>query len=164
MKFTGFAAALAVASTASAAALPAVPVEVTVNKLNGVLGNLDSLLGGILGGTAPVTQVTQVQGDLQSIKSMLGQCASGATKRELVGSLAEPVESVAGGALSTVTDAGDSVTGSLGVRANNDLAGLSGSIIQQVQGGSLDAAGLTNLLSLVQAGDLTSALGILNIL
>lgn len=32
-----------------------------LTKLNGVLGNLDSLLGGLLGGTAPVAQLTQVK-------------------------------------------------------------------------------------------------------
>ena len=61
MKFTGIAAALAVASTASAAALPAVPLDSAVNKLTSVLGNLDSLLGGVLGGTAPVAQLTEVK-------------------------------------------------------------------------------------------------------
>lgn len=42
---------------------------------------------------------------------MLGQCTSGVVKRELVGSLTEPVEGVAGSAVSTVTEAGDAVTG-----------------------------------------------------
>ncbi|KAL5358242.1 hypothetical protein BJX96DRAFT_38831 [Aspergillus floccosus] len=102
---------------------------------------------------------------------MLGQCTSGVVKRDLVGSLTEPVgsltepvEEVAGSAVGTVTEAGGAVTGSLGVRASDDLSGLSGSIIQQVQSGALDTAGLTNLLSLVQGGDLTSALGLLSIL
>ncbi|GES61951.1 hypothetical protein ATEIFO6365_0011046800 [Aspergillus terreus] len=164
MKFTGIAAALAVASTASAAALPAVPLDSAVSKLTSVLGNLDSLLGGVLGGTAPVAQLTEVKSELTNIKSMLGQCTSGVVKRELVDSLTKPVEGVAGSAVGTVTETGDAVTGSLGIRAGNDLSSLSGNIVQQVQSGVLDTAGLTNLLSLVQAGDLTSALGILNIL
>lgn len=67
MKFTGIVASLAIASTASAAALPAVPVDVAVTKLNGVLGNLDTVLGGLLGGAVPSADLTQVKSRMSFI-------------------------------------------------------------------------------------------------
>ena len=51
MKFTGIAASLALASTVSAAAIPAVEttVQSTLTQLTGVLGKVDNVADGLVG-------------------------------------------------------------------------------------------------------------------
>ncbi|KAF9893033.1 hypothetical protein FE257_012444 [Aspergillus nanangensis] len=167
MKFTGIVASLAIASTASAAALPAVPVDAAVSKLTMVLGNLDTVVGGLLGNTLATSDLgglTQIQSELTGIKSALGQCTGGVVSRDVLGNVAEPVKATAETAVGTVEGAVTTATGAIGVRALDQVTGLAGNIVQQVQSGALDEAGLANILSLVQGGELTSALGLLNIL
>ena len=60
MKFTGFIASLAAVSAASAAAIPTVSLQPTLNQLSGVLGNIDGVLGDVLPG-ADVSDLVQVK-------------------------------------------------------------------------------------------------------
>jgi hypothetical protein len=61
MKFTGIVASLAVASSASALAIPQIPVDATLSKLNNALNNVEGLVGGLLGGVCEEVDLTQVQ-------------------------------------------------------------------------------------------------------
>jgi hypothetical protein len=66
MKFTGIVASLAVASSASALAIPQTPVDATLSKLNNALNNVEGLVGGLLGGLCQEVDLTQVQTGMSS--------------------------------------------------------------------------------------------------
>jgi hypothetical protein len=61
MKFTGIVASLAVASSASALAIPQTSLNAVLYKLNGALANVEGLVGGLLGGVCQQVDLTQVQ-------------------------------------------------------------------------------------------------------
>ena len=60
MKLTGIVASLAIASTASAAAIPSDPIKGIATRLDGALGNLESVLGNLLGG-APTEDLVEIK-------------------------------------------------------------------------------------------------------
>lgn len=66
MKFTGIVASLAIASTASAAAIPSDPIKGITTRLNGALGSLESALGNLLGG-APTENLVQIKSGMYTI-------------------------------------------------------------------------------------------------
>ncbi|PWY90194.1 hypothetical protein BO70DRAFT_377363 [Aspergillus heteromorphus CBS 117.55] len=157
MKFTGIATSLALASTVSAAALPARGVEVTVQstltELTGVLGNLDNVVDNLLGCVTDSTDLTEVKSKLSTIQGQLTELLP-VSKRDLTGTVvdvAAPVKAVAGNAVNTVggVAAGVAATEVDVKRDGDSLTTLSQNIVDKVESGDLDAAGLENVLSLL---------------
>ncbi|OOF99916.1 hypothetical protein ASPCADRAFT_126798 [Aspergillus carbonarius ITEM 5010] len=104
MKFTGIAASLALASTVSAAAIPAVEttVQSTLTQLTGVLGKVDNVADGLVGCAS--NDLTDLKNELSNIEGKLTQLLP-PSKRDLtstVGGVTAPVVGIAGGAAGTI--------------------------------------------------------------
>ncbi|EAW09796.1 uncharacterized protein ACLA_040120 [Aspergillus clavatus NRRL 1] len=187
MKFTGIVASLAIASSASALAIPQTPVDATLSKLNGVLGSVEGLVGGLLGGVCKDVDLTLVQTDLTDIKGQLVKLVPVAVpaKRDVAGpvnGLTTPVTNVAGPAVGTVentagaavgtventaTGVVKTVTGTVGIKRQEvgQLTTLAESLVTKIQNNALDAAGLENVLNILgQTGGLSAVTTILNLL
>ncbi|KAH8424038.1 uncharacterized protein LDX57_001793 [Aspergillus melleus] len=163
MKLTGIVASLAIAGTASAAAIPTDPVKGITTRLDGALGSLESVLGNLLGG-APTENLVEIKSELQHVKVQLSQCSSSHNQRDLedtVETAVEPVTNKAGETAETVKGAADSA----GVKRQTDqLETLSKGLLQKIKGGDLDAAGLQNVLGLVQSNNIPAVGSLLGIL
>ncbi|XHF97804.1 hypothetical protein AWENTII_001381 [Aspergillus wentii] len=74
MKFNGIVASLAIASTASAAAIPRdVAVQQALDQVTTVAGNVDNLVNGLVGGLLGCSDVTKVQQELSNVKTQLSK-------------------------------------------------------------------------------------------
>ncbi|PLB53159.1 hypothetical protein P170DRAFT_462938 [Aspergillus steynii IBT 23096] len=159
MKLAGIVASLAIAGTASAAAIPD-PVKGVVTRLDGTLGSLEGVLGNLLGG-APTENLVEIKSELRQVKVQLSQCSSSHSQRDLgntVESVAEPVTNKAGEVVQTVK-------GVAGVKRQTDqLQTISEGLLQKIKGDDMDAAGLQNVLSLIQADNIPAVGGLLGIL
>ncbi|KAF7118947.1 hypothetical protein CNMCM5793_008585 [Aspergillus hiratsukae] len=136
MKFTGIVASLAVASSASALAIPQTPVQATLMRLNNALNNVEGLVGGLLSGVCQQVDLTQVQTQLVDIKGQLTQLVpvSVPTKRDIMGTandVATPATTVAGSEVNTVQGVAQPVT---------DVAGGAVGTVQGVAGAPVSAA------------------------
>ncbi|OJJ39357.1 hypothetical protein ASPWEDRAFT_37131 [Aspergillus wentii DTO 134E9] len=70
MKFNGIVASLAIASTASAAAIPRdVAVQQALDQVTTVAGNVDNLVNGLVGGLLGCSDVTKVQQGMLQLPS-----------------------------------------------------------------------------------------------
>ncbi|KAE8145299.1 hypothetical protein BDV25DRAFT_144778 [Aspergillus avenaceus] len=121
MKFTGLVATLAAAGAASAAAIPNVNVDIqpTLNTLEGVLGNLDTVVGGVLSG-ADAGDLVDVKNLLTEVKSELNKVtASTVCQRDLVGGTVGTVGNTVGSvAKPVVSTVGNTVGGAVGTVEN----------------------------------------------
>ncbi|KAL4978176.1 hypothetical protein BDW66DRAFT_165003 [Aspergillus desertorum] len=154
MRFTGIIASLAVASTATAAALPtlsAVNLDSTVSRLDEVLDRVDSAILG------PDTQEVLVDtkngmdtvdhAKVVGIRDLLSDVVGGVVN--VVGNtgVAQDVVHLAGNVVSSVVEVVQPVINVDGVVSN--LGYLSHSLVGRIQNGEVDAAGLENLLAAV---------------
>ncbi|GFF25085.1 hypothetical protein IFM61606_09338 [Aspergillus udagawae] len=176
MKFTGIVASLAVASSASALAIPQTPVDATLSKLNNALNNVEGLVGGLLGGLCQEVDLTQVQTELVNIKGQLTKLVpvSVASKRDITGtannvatpvtgaagsevgnveSAAKPVTDVAGGAVNTVEGVAKPVTdvasGAVGT-VKNTAGGAVGTVTNVASGAVDTVTGTVGVNTLAQ--------------
>ncbi|KAL4755344.1 hypothetical protein BDW72DRAFT_189108 [Aspergillus terricola var. indicus] len=143
MKLTGLIASLAVASTATAAAVPGlntVKLNSTVSHLDRVLDHVDSILG-------PDTQevLVDTKNELVGIRDLLSDVVGGVVN--LVGNtgIVQDVVHLAGNVVSSVVDVVQPVVNVDGVVS--DLGDLAHSLVGRIQSGEVDAAGLENLLT-----------------
>lgn len=172
MKFTGIVASLAVASTASALAIPQTPVDAnaTLMKLNSALTTVEGLVGGLLGGVCKQVDLTKVQTELVDIKGQLVKLVpvsvpasvpvSLPTKRDVedtANEVTSPVITVPGnevkaveGAAKPVTD----VTGDVGT-VKNTAGGLVGTV-EKVASGPVDTVTGTAGLKRQDVGQVTT--------
>ncbi|EBA27460.1 hypothetical protein KXW98_001709 [Aspergillus fumigatus] len=150
MKFTGIVASLAVASSASALAIPQTPVDATLSKLNNALNNVEGLVGGLLGGVCEEVDLTQVQTELITIKGQLTKLVPvSATKRDVMSTannVATPVTGAAGSELDNVEGAVKPVTNVAGNAVNTvedvaqpvaDVAGGAVGTVKNTVGGAV---------------------------
>ncbi|KAL2867053.1 uncharacterized protein BJX67DRAFT_112077 [Aspergillus lucknowensis] len=150
MKFTGILASLAIASSASAAALP----KLNVVKIQSTVAHLDTVLDNI-----EATVPKGSSSDLSGLTSELGGIHS--TLNGLVGSLVGTVES--NGLVQGVLDvAGGLVTSVVGVLGSTDHVAdfgvLSNTLISRIQSGEVDPAALEQLLTVIGGANGLSAL------
>ncbi|EAW21340.1 uncharacterized protein NFIA_065040 [Aspergillus fischeri NRRL 181] len=151
MKFSGIVASLAVASSASALAIPQTPVDATLSKLNNALNNVEGLVGGLLSGVCEEVDLTQVQTELITIKGQLTNLVpvSAATKRDVMGTannVATPVTGAAGSVVGNVEGAVTPVTNVAGGAVNTvegvakpvaDVAGGAVGTVKNTVGGAV---------------------------
>ncbi|RHZ65732.1 hypothetical protein CDV55_105857 [Aspergillus turcosus] len=137
MKFTGIVASLAVASSASALAIPQTSVNAVLYKLNGALANVEGLVGGLLGGVCQEVDLTQVQTELVDIKGQLIKLVpvSVPTKRDIMGTandVATPATTVAGSEVNTVKNTAGGAVGTV-----ENTAGPVVANVKNVAGGAV---------------------------
>ncbi|CBF83888.1 predicted protein [Aspergillus nidulans FGSC A4] len=160
MKFTGLVASFAVASTATAAAVPGlntVKLNSTVAQLDKVLDHVD---GAILGpdtqevladtknGTVIVNHANKSHAncpELVGIRNLLSDVLGGVV--DLVGNtgIVQDVVHLAGNVVSSVVDVVQPVVNVDGIVSN--VGDLAHSLVDRIQSGEVDAAGLENLLT-----------------
>ncbi|KAL6233708.1 hypothetical protein BDW75DRAFT_183529 [Aspergillus navahoensis] len=146
MKFTGIIASLAVASTATAAAVPGlstIKLNSTVSRLDEVLGHVDSAL---LGPDAHEILVN-TKNELVAIRSLLSDVTGGVV--DVVGNtgVVQDVVHLAGNVVSSVVNVVQPVINVDGVVSN--LGDVAHSLVSRIQSGEVDAAGLENLLTVI---------------
>ncbi|PWY64587.1 uncharacterized protein BO87DRAFT_69009 [Aspergillus neoniger CBS 115656] len=142
MKFTGIA-ALALAGSVSAAAIPVVDttVQSTLSQLTGVLGKVDNVVGGLVG--CATTDLTDLKDELSTIEGKLTQLLP-SNKRDLtgtVGGVATPVVGIAGDAAGTVKGVASGAVNTVGNvvgGAVNTVEGVASPVVKTV-GGAVDS-------------------------
>ncbi|RAH60419.1 hypothetical protein BO85DRAFT_485561 [Aspergillus piperis CBS 112811] len=142
MKFTGIA-ALALAGSVSAAAIPVVDttVQSTLSQLTGVLGKVDNVVGGLVG--CATTDLTDLKDELSTIEGKLTQLLP-SNKRDLtgtVGGVATPVVGIAGDAAGTVKGVASGAVNTVGNVAGgavNTVEGVASPVVKTV-GGAVDS-------------------------
>ncbi|GFN14618.1 uncharacterized protein AtWU_04418 [Aspergillus tubingensis] len=138
MKFTGIA-ALALAGSVSAAAIPVVDttVQSTLSQLTGVLGKVDNVVGGLVG--CATTDLTDLKDELSTIEGKLTQLLP-SNKRDLtgtVGGVATPVVGIAGDAAGTVKGVASGAVNTVGNvvgGAVNTVEGVASPVVKTVGG------------------------------
>ncbi|BCR93638.1 uncharacterized protein AKAW2_10684S [Aspergillus luchuensis] len=138
MKFTGIA-ALALAGSVSAAAIPVVDttVQSTLSQLTGVLGKVDNVVGGLVG--CATTDLTDLKDELSTIEGKLTQLLP-SNKRDLtgtVGGVATPVVGIAGDAAGTVKGVASGAVNTVGNVAGgavNTVEGVASPVVKTVGG------------------------------
>ncbi|KAL4816247.1 hypothetical protein BDW67DRAFT_185071 [Aspergillus spinulosporus] len=144
MKFTGLIASFAVASSATAAAVPGlntVRLNSTVSHLDRVLDQVD---GAILGSDTQGV-LADTRNELIGIRNLLSDVVGGAV--DLVGNTGtvQDVAHLASNVVSSVVDVVQPVVNVDGVVSN--LGDLAHSLVDRIQSGEVDAASLENLLT-----------------
>ncbi|KAL4884572.1 hypothetical protein BJY04DRAFT_181561, partial [Aspergillus karnatakaensis] len=142
MKFTGIIASLAVASTATAAAIPkldVVELQSTVTRLSGVLTTVESTVGsGIV-----KSDIAGLEGELSSIHDLLNGLVGGVVGAVNSNGLLQGVLDLAGGLVTTVVNV-------LGTNDQvPDFGILSETLVGRIQSGEIDPAGLQNVLTVI---------------
>ncbi|KAI9367978.1 hypothetical protein BJX61DRAFT_546986 [Aspergillus egyptiacus] len=148
MKFTGILASLAVASTATAAALPnldVVKIQSTITHLDDVLGTVEGVAKSADMGATPdfstvKTELTDIHGTLNGLVGKVVNTVVGTVEST---GLVEGVLDLAGGLITTVVN----VLGSS--ERISDFSVLSDTLLNRIQSGEIDAAGLQNLLAVL---------------
>ncbi|KAE8141095.1 hypothetical protein BDV38DRAFT_279544 [Aspergillus pseudotamarii] len=176
MKFTGLVASLAAVSAASAAAIPTASLQPTLNQLNGVLGNIDGVLGGALcdtngSGLVEVQDaLKQIQSDLSKLTGTVSQRSVVSNEVDTVDNVVSPVASTASGAVQPVVGTVNSavgtvkgtvdstlpgITSAVGVKRQvGQLGGVATSLVGQIKDGTLTDAAVEHILESIQAGNL----------
>ncbi|KAL4922961.1 uncharacterized protein BDV17DRAFT_296808 [Aspergillus undulatus] len=158
MKFTGIVASLAIASTATAAALPnldVVKVQETVTHLDAVIGDIDGVLGGAVNGVGGTVGGVVCGGSSTSVLSETRNELSGIHDllNGLVGSVVGTVESseLVRSVLDTVGPIITNVVDTIGLNDQNiaDFGILSEKLVGGIKSGVVDETGLQNLLTVV---------------
>ncbi|KAL2813132.1 hypothetical protein BJX63DRAFT_432179 [Aspergillus granulosus] len=139
MKFTGILASLAIASTATAAALPnleVVRIQSTVTRIEGVLDGIDT--SSICNSVDNLTSLTtQLGGIHDTLNGIVVAIVGGVTSTPLV----QGALNLAGGLVTSVV----SVVGT--TEEISDYGVLSDTLISRIQSGDVDAANLRQLLA-----------------
>ncbi|KAE8159621.1 hypothetical protein BDV40DRAFT_303079 [Aspergillus tamarii] len=174
MKFTGFIASLAAVSAASAAAIPTVSLQPTLNQLSGVLGNIDGVLGDVLPG-ADVSDLVQVKDALNEIQSELSKLTSPVCQRSVVGNEVDTVDGVVSPVVSTASDVVQPVVGTVGSalpdisaagvkRQVGQLGGVASNLVSQIKDETLDAAAVQQILELISTNNIPLVSNVLGLL
>ncbi|KAL2008288.1 hypothetical protein VTN00DRAFT_8270 [Thermoascus crustaceus] len=169
MKFTGVVATLAVASTASAAAISArqdiqaqQALTATLTKVNGAVAQVDTLLGGLLQCATGGVDLNSVQTELQGVKAELQRLVPLPVKRDTLTAQAGQIVNEAG---EKVQDTTSQAAGAVsGLTQRDDLTGGLGGLTAPVTGlvnGLLSTTALNNLQGLLANTPLAGASGAL---
>ncbi|KAL3464371.1 hypothetical protein BJX64DRAFT_286501 [Aspergillus heterothallicus] len=141
MKFTGVIASLAVASTAAAAALPnldVVRIQSTVTRIEGVLDNIDT--SSTRTGDADLSGLTsQLDGIHDTLNGLVAAIVGGVNSSPLL----QGVLDLAGGLVTTVVN----VVGTNDQVPNFGV--LSDTLVNRIQSGDVESAGLEQLLTVL---------------